>query len=410
MPTSATVEDQNPKIAPLLTAGTITPKVLHRWERSCKEYFRTKDVSAKKQVESVLSRLADMRIADWAEANEEALRSLDFAAFMEKLRGQALEKDWDRKIKLSMLAMKQGERTFHEWAYELLNRNALLRGRSCHFDDEALHELFRNNMDQGLELCTRKFVIGEGETIRDWIETVKVEAEFVASERVAVREMAKEMYRMEQQKGVRGAGVGRTMGTRIENTVQTIQRPAAGSSALPKITPVERTLLFDHQGCFKCRRFYVDHVASNCPNGFPSASTYRTLTPAFAESVRDSKNKPRSQNLGPVAHIGFSGEAGTENMPSAVLGTGEEESDDSSKYVRAHDPPPFSSGHLEWRCCVDGPSVSKPIVVTALIDNGSPSVLIDEGLVLRLGLRRRRLPAPRRARLAMGDGEMVLTE
>ena len=48
--------------------------------------------------------------------------------------------------------------------------------------------------------------------------------------------------------------------------------------------------------------------------------------------------------------------------------------------------------------------------MVALIDNGSPSVLVDEQLVARLGLRRRKLPSPQRARLAMGDEEMVLTE
>ena len=97
----------------------------------------------------------DIQIADWAEANEEILKSLNFATFMEKLQGQALEKDWDRKIKLLMLAMRQGERPFHEWVYKLLNCNALFCGCSCHFYNEALHELFWNNMDQGLELCCR---------------------------------------------------------------------------------------------------------------------------------------------------------------------------------------------------------------------------------------------------------------
>ena len=151
-------------------------------------------------------------------------------------------------------------------------------------------------------------------------------------------------------------------------------------------------------------------MGSNCLNGFPSASTYRTLTPAIVESVRDSKNKPCSQNLGTVAHIGFSEGHGAGDIPSAVLGTGEEESDDSSKYIHAHNPPPFSLGHLEWRCHVDGPLVSGPMVVTALIDNGSPSVLIDEDLVTKLGSQQRRLPAPQQARLAMGDEEVVVTE
>ena len=127
--------------------GKITPKVLHRWERSCKEYFRVKAVSEKKKVESVLSQLQDFRIADWVEANEVALKLLDFASFMEKLRDEALEKDWDQKIKLSMLASKQGERPFHEWAYEMQTCNALSRGPTCHFSEEALRETLENNMD-----------------------------------------------------------------------------------------------------------------------------------------------------------------------------------------------------------------------------------------------------------------------
>ena len=73
-------------------------------------------------------------------------------------------------------------------------------------------------------------------------------------------------------------------------------------------------------------------------------------------------------------------------------------------------PPPFSSKHLEWCCRVDGPSVPEPVVVTALIDNGSHSVLIDDRLVTKLGLRRRWLPFPQRARLAMGEEEVVFTE
>ena len=63
----------------------------------------------KKKVESILSRLQDLHIADWAKANKAALVQLDFPEFTEKLRGQVLENDWDRKIKLVMLASKQGD-------------------------------------------------------------------------------------------------------------------------------------------------------------------------------------------------------------------------------------------------------------------------------------------------------------
>ena len=99
---------------------------------------------------------------------------------MDKLREEALEKDWYRKIKLAMLASKQGERPFHEWAYRMQPRNALLRGRPHHFSDEVLCETLQNNMDQGLELRVRR------------IEAVKMKDECVAREREVLREVARE--------------------------------------------------------------------------------------------------------------------------------------------------------------------------------------------------------------------------
>ena len=87
----ATVESaSNAKVAPTLTQGEVTPEVLHQWERACKEYFRVKSVAEDKQVVSVLSRLQDLRIADWIEANEDRLVTLKFSEFMEKLREQVL--------------------------------------------------------------------------------------------------------------------------------------------------------------------------------------------------------------------------------------------------------------------------------------------------------------------------------
>ena len=155
MPQFATVEDVNPKVAPTLTPGKITPEILHRWEKLCKEYFRIKSIAESKKVESILSRLQDLRIADWAEANEAILKVLEFSEFMDWLKKRALEKDWDCKIKLSMLWSKQGGRPFHEWAYELQTRNALLRECPCHFSEEALREILQNGMDPSLELCIR---------------------------------------------------------------------------------------------------------------------------------------------------------------------------------------------------------------------------------------------------------------
>ena len=178
---TATVESSNPKVAPTLTPGKVTPEILHQWERACKEYFRVKGVAQNKKVESILSRLQDLCIADWAEANKATLITLDFLDFIEKLRGEVLEKDWNQKIKLSMLASKQGDRPFHEWAYKLQTRNTLLRGHPGHFGDGALRETLKNNMDQGLELRIRRLAIATTVPLWDWIEVVKVEDDVLPS-------------------------------------------------------------------------------------------------------------------------------------------------------------------------------------------------------------------------------------
>ena len=302
--TLATIDDHNPKVPPTLTPGRVTPEVLLRWERACKEYFRVKSIPEKKKVESILSRLQDVRTADWAEANEAVLKELSFSNFMEKLRAETLEKGWDRKIKLSILASKQGERPFYEWAYEIQTRNTLLRGRPGHFDGDALRETLEINMDPGLELRMRRMTI-EDVSLRDWIEAVKVEDEFMSREKEMAKEAAKEIYRAERAKA-KDAGIGRPPGFKnaahpTPTTSSTVLRPMTNTPALPKLTPAERTIIFDHQGCFKCRQLYVDHKGANCPNGFPAPSTYKTLTVEQAEAVRDSKNKSRSRGLGSVA-------------------------------------------------------------------------------------------------------------
>ena len=405
MPNVATVEARNPKVPPTLTAGKITPEALHRWERACKDHFRVKHVAENQQVESVLFRLEDLQLSNWIEANETVLTALKFPDFMDRLRDQVLEKDWDRKIKLSILDFKQGERIFSEWVYEIQTRNALLWGRPQHFSDAALRDTIENNMDPVLEVKIRRITFGPSVSLQEWVAAVAIEDESVARERKALSDAVDKATKARDREAHRARGM-----TNITNTGRPAgQRDAGGASTqraiLPRLTQAERSIIFDHQGCFKCRQLYVDHKGANCPNGFPTPDSYKPLTTAYAESVRDSRNKPRAR-IGPVAHIGYSGSS---LEPSAVLGIGEEESDDSDEYVR-DTTNPFYSRHLEWRCRVDGPSVSEPIAVTALIDNGSHSVLIDEDLVKKLGLRRRRLPSPQRARLAMGTEEVVFSE
>ena len=326
-------------------------------EMACEEYFRVKSITDTKQVESILARLQDFHIADWVRANAVDLKTLSFSEFMERLREETLEEDWDRAIMLEIHDSKQRKRPFPEWVYHLQNRNALLRGRKdYHYDETSLRLTLEKNMAVDLEERVRRLEIPRTSRFKDWVEKVKKEdkVRLRDDEKAEKRllEMAKKMHKNDQRPPTevkKNAYPART----------TLAPRNMNSKTLPKLTADERAIILNHQGCFKCRRLYVDHVGVNCPNNFPPAESYKPLTVEHAEAVRDSKNKPKGRENGtgsaragpsrPVAHLAYMEEETGETW-SAVLGTGEEESDENDRYVSSCDEPPL---HLDiWNGAV----------------------------------------------------------
>ncbi|KAG2071223.1 hypothetical protein BDR04DRAFT_1117831 [Suillus decipiens] len=107
---------------------------------------------------------------------------------------------------------------------------------------------------------------------------------------------------------------------------------------------------------------------------------YKTLT---AAAIATKKGKKKVGGVVMAVEV-ESKDEGKENntiavvMPSAVLGNG---TDSSKEHVA-----PLQMSHLCWDCLLDGPAVTSPIIVSALIDHGSSLVLIGESLVKQLGL------------------------
>ncbi len=60
----------------------------------------------------------------------------------------------------------------------------------------------------------------------------------------------------------------------------------ATNTRVPMLTTAERNLLFKHNGCYKCRQFYMNHHCANCPNGWPLAAGYQMLTKAAALAAK----------------------------------------------------------------------------------------------------------------------------
>jgi hypothetical protein len=83
------------------------------------------------------------------------------------------------------------------------------------------------------------------------------------------------------------------------------------ANKLPRLTDAERSLLFDNEGCLKCRRFFVKHHAADCPSDFLVTTTYKTLT---IEDVNVACHKTAST----IATVAESSR-GLGNFPVAVI-------------------------------------------------------------------------------------------
>jgi hypothetical protein len=81
------------------------------------------------------------------------------------------------------------------------------------------------------------------------------------------------------------------------NTAALLKQPC--QKACPKLTDGECHLLYDNNGCLKCHHFFVSHRSANCPNDFPNAVTYKTLTQTDVDRAKCIPNPPVAAVMAP---------------------------------------------------------------------------------------------------------------
>lgn len=220
--------------------------------------------------------------------------------------------------------------------------------------------------------------------LRRWIEVVRLLDEKCLRYLARQKEAVENALRTERAH----SNVNKKTGSSVSNNRSAGKSMGSSKSTgtakpfvrLPSLTDNECVLLRENDGCFKCREPFAGHTLSSCSKGFPDGASYKTLT---ATAVAAKKNK---KNV--VAAVDIEEESDTVAvvMPSAVLGDGTDSDDECVA--------PLQTPHLRWDCLVDGPNVSSPVKVSALIDHGSSLVLIGEDLAKNLGLCCHQLTKP----------------
>ncbi|KIN96684.1 hypothetical protein M404DRAFT_101369, partial [Pisolithus tinctorius Marx 270] len=173
----------------------------------------------------------------------------------------------------------------------------------------------------------------------------------------------------------------------------------------PALTIKECQLLHDNSGCFKCCCLFQNHTMHSCPNDFPDAKNYKVLTATDVEAAKKKHAKPvatviEEEPAAKHAHItevDDDTDAITVVMPLATLGEG---TDSGEEYIA-----PLSVPHLQWSCLLEGPNLTFPLPVKALIDSASHLVLIDKGLILKLGLQCHQLHKSLNVSVALSSGD-----
>ncbi len=390
----------NSKAAPTLGEGTITPAVLSAWENGCFMFFRERDIADDKKVMKAVSQISNEVISDWYHADYERFDNMTWDDFTAALRLRFLPKGWALGIYSDIFAAKQQTTDrFEDFVLNIERFNARLRGTEYRQTELALRGLLIANMCEDLRNLVSDPTIMQIASYVDWKTAVS----------------NADARRLRNLEVINSLIAARTASTsRSSSTTRTFKSTTSGASAssattqnLPKLSQSEKLLLNEHQGCYKCRRFYAGHLSGACPNGFPKAETYTPLTQASALKAREGRTAKDSNKSRTVATVDVDTEtidatviAGvTSGQPLAattgILGSGS----DSDECVT-----PLLAPHTILRARILSPSFeAEPSPL--LIDSGASAVLIRRDVAERLNLRIRKLPTPFNLNNAWGTGE-----
>jgi hypothetical protein len=195
----------------------------------------------------------------------------------------------------------QGNDTFWDFSIKVQTKNRLLINTTSHLNNEQLHHHMESGMNPKLALHCRleKASVAKNNvalTLAEWLEDIKRVDGLIRSEEAHFHEFASKAHKNTRQLNALAEPSRRTNSSSMTypNTMNASNAATSSSSrpALPKLTSTERQLLYDNEGCVKCRRVYVTHHSTNCPNDFPQPSTYKTLTQSFVDLIKKHMNKP----------------------------------------------------------------------------------------------------------------------
>jgi hypothetical protein len=251
---------------------------------------------------------------------------------------------------------------------------------------------------------------------RKWLNGVRRCDEVFRAEREEYEQIPRDNRESSCRTSVSNEPSSRRIPNQNNNPSTSSSSTAANSATIPapckqclKLLDSERKLLNKNNGCLKCRKFFVEHRAVNCPNNFPNPATYRSITQADVDRFKRTKTRgiaavvstqyaadtlptTSESTVHPVAamlEMSHNPVAYLTPNASSVIEPNLDNSGDLSVSPMTICAPlvampllkevaPLHVPHLYWRCLTSSKSGEFPVIMRVLIDHGSDAVLISE--------------------------------
>jgi hypothetical protein len=258
---------------PIMTSGEITPKVVWEFENRCEVFFLNgkEYIPDDRKVAKILGCFEQDFVAEWASTEREHLIKKTLEEFLKEFRTRWLPNDWEQKITTLMISTRLDltKQTFADWSSQILSHNICLRNYPAHMDEKALRTQLYVMLDEELRILSSETKISEITELRPWMAKIK---EIDTHRQVELKCMA-HFFDVSSARYAKHQNTGQNTSTRApypnhRNSYGRNNSSATPSSSTntypPRLTDEERCLLHDHEGCLKCREFYIGHCAAQC--------------------------------------------------------------------------------------------------------------------------------------------------
>ena len=385
---------------PSVSDGKITPENVSDLVYHARIYFANAKggLTEELRVTRILSCFHGSVVCDWAASNFKALAELDFPEFIATFRKRFLPKDWENSVikQIRSACLDPTKVRFETWAHRLQKLNVTLRGTASHLDEMQLRAQLAGGLDSELRQLVTYDKANDITELVPWMHKLTtIDCKRQTDKKRRIEEM-ETLLRANKHPNTAQGSSGQPSQHRTAN------KDNSDNTFPLRLTPEERKLLQDHEGCFKCRKFYAGHRLSECTVILSSVG-YKTLT--AADAARALKAHQKANGITNSANM-TSDATLQEDLVAAIfpdnlgLLDGDDFNDASDQSIMSVSAP-LKCEHLLWNCTLNGPKGSH--TVTALIDSGTHMVLMRPIIAAQLGLTPLPLTTPQSVNIALSQ-------